>query len=180
MRQCKNVPGEEQMKTIIYRFWQCTWGVLQTAAGFSVFLANIKKRHFCYRGAVVTEWDKKAGLSLGMFVFIGKGSLNAAASADSLFSGKYLTEREISDGHDPRMLVHEYGHTLQSLLLGPLYLIVIGLPSLMWFSVPICVKYRKKNGISYFSFYTERWADRMGNKVVKKAETGSFRGTGSN
>lgn len=30
------------------------------------------------------------------------------------------------------LLVHEYGHTIQSMILGPLYLIVIGIPSTLW------------------------------------------------
>lgn len=167
MRQCKNVPGEEQMKTIIYRFWQCTWGVLQTAAGFSVFLANIKKRHFCYRGAVVTEWDKKAGLSLGMFVFVD-GRRMSRTAAGSLVREEHLPDCKTKGESGSELLAHEYGHTVQSLVLGPLYLIVIGIPSFLWFAAAPFVKYRRKNGISYFSFYTERWADRWGGKTAEK------------
>ena len=55
---------------------------------------------------------------------------------------------------------HEYGHTLQSKILGPLYLFVIGLPSLIWAG---CFEdYRKENKISYYDFYTEKWADKLG------------------
>lgn len=54
---------------------------------------------------------------------------------------------------------HEQGHTKQSLYLGWLYLPVIGIPSLIWCG---CFKeYRKKHNISYYSFYTEKWADRL-------------------
>ena len=56
-------------------------------------------------------------------------------------------------------LMHEKGHTKQSYILGWLYLIVIGIPSAIWCG---CFKnYRYKNGISYFSFYTEKWADKL-------------------
>lgn len=52
---------------------------------------------------------------------------------------------------------HEYGHTRQSLYLGPLYLLVIGIPSGLW-----ALTCRKK-GDDYFNFWTEYWADKLGN-----------------
>lgn len=53
---------------------------------------------------------------------------------------------------------HEYGHVLQSRMLGWLYLPVIGLPSLLWAVLGgmIC-PFR-----DYYWFYTEAWADRLG------------------
>lgn len=62
--------------------------------------------------------------------------------------------------HDTKtwnVVKHEWGHTRQSLYLGPLYLFVIGLPSIIW-----AVIY---NGTEegYYKFYTERWADKLGN-----------------
>jgi len=55
--------------------------------------------------------------------------------------------------HDEYEKMHEWGHTRQSLMLGWLYLVVIGLPSILWASRP-----RR----DYFSFWTERWADSLG------------------
>lgn len=52
---------------------------------------------------------------------------------------------------------HEYGHTRQSLYLGPLYLFVVGIPSLLW-----AWYWKSSSGVSYYSFYTEKWADRLG------------------
>lgn len=49
--------------------------------------------------------------------------------------------------------LHEWGHTRQSLMLGWLYLPVVGLPSILWASRP-----RR----DYYSFWTERWADTLG------------------
>lgn len=55
---------------------------------------------------------------------------------------------------------HEKGHRQQSKWLGPLYLIVIGLPSLVWAALH---RYVKSFGeVDYYSFYTERWADKIG------------------
>lgn len=54
---------------------------------------------------------------------------------------------------------HEYGHCLQSKMLGPLYLLIIGLPSLFW-----AVFYRddETDPDGYYRFFTEKWADRLG------------------
>ena len=65
-----------------------------------------------------------------------------------------------------RLLVHEYGHTIQSLLLGPLYFIIIGIPSTLWGFLPLLAKKRKEEGLSYFSFFTEKWANGLGEKVT--------------
>jgi hypothetical protein len=63
--------------------------------------------------------------------------------------------------------VHEYGHTIQSLILGPLYLFVIGIPSIIWCNSKKCVKLRKEKGVSYFDFYPEKWANFLGEKITK-------------
>ena len=55
---------------------------------------------------------------------------------------------------------HEKGHREQSKMLGPLYLIVIGLPSLIWAALHSYVK--RLGAVDYYSFYTEKWADRLG------------------
>lgn len=57
---------------------------------------------------------------------------------------------------------HEYGHVLQSRSLGPLYLIMVGLPSLVhaWLNGYIGCCRRHQEG--YHHFYTEKWADRLG------------------
>ena len=121
----------------LYVLVQCTWGLAQTLAGALVCLCCPGCPHSVHRGAVVTQWRREEGLSLGLFVFLPK------------------------DAGD-KLLSHEYGHTLQSLLLGPLYLFVIGLPSVIWAGLPALMRRRAKRGISYYAFYTERWADRWG------------------
>lgn len=56
--------------------------------------------------------------------------------------------------------MHEKGHRQQSKWLGPLYLIVIGLPSIIWATLHSFFKPISK--IDYYWFYTEKWADRLG------------------
>lgn len=56
---------------------------------------------------------------------------------------------------------HEYGHQIQSKILGPLYLFVIGIPSITWAWIYPCKRFPyTKNG--YYRFYTEKWADKLG------------------
>ena len=56
-----------------------------------------------------------------------------------------------------KMALHEYGHCRQSRLLGPFYLLVVGLPSLLW-----ALWWHPGRPVGYYSFFTERWADRLG------------------
>lgn len=58
-----------------------------------------------------------------------------------------------------RTLKHEKGHTKQSYYLGWLYIPVILIPSMIW--AGCFQKYREKHGVSYYSFYTEKWADKI-------------------
>ncbi len=56
-------------------------------------------------------------------------------------------------------LRHERGHTKQSYMLGWLYVPIILIPSMIWAG---CFNwYRKKYNVSYYSFYTEKWANKI-------------------
>lgn len=142
------------MKKVLYIFIQWTWGILQTILGLLLFLINIKNKHIFYHGAVITRIKGKTSISLGMFAFVG---LDLPIDKG--------TENKIPDEEiEKRTMVHEYGHTIQSLILGPLYLIVIGIPSSIW----AATFNNKDNKISYYSFYTEKWANHLGEKVTKE------------
>lgn len=142
---------------IIYILIQCTWGIIQTLLGFIVFLFNIKNKHYFYYGAIITERDVLSSVSLGMFVFITTNPMKDKR-----------TENKIPDEEiKKRLLVHEYGHTIQSLIFGPLYLIVMGIPSTLWGFLPYYQK-KRNNGTSYFSFFTEKFANYLGEKVTKE------------
>lgn len=136
------------MKKAFYWLWQWTWGLPQNLAGLFVFLRFAKRPHFSYQGAVATVWPNKTGsMSLGMFLFLYDGW----------------------EPSDHALLAHEYGHTIQSLLLGPLYLAVIGLPSIVWAGFKPVVKLRRRKQLPYSWLFCERWADRNGRKYAKTA-----------
>lgn len=71
--------------------------------------------------------------------------------------GRYLVVAAHYKDCNGRTEAHELGHYWQSLFLGPLYLLVIGLPSILWSAV-----WRPWYGPSYYDFYTEKWADKLG------------------
>ncbi len=146
------------MKIILYRICQCTYGAIQTLLGFLMFLRYINKPHYSFHGAIVTEWNLSSSISLGMFLFV---------------SVKYKEKPETIDLYG-RLVVHEYGHTIQSLVLGPLYLIIIGIPSFLWAALPFLRIMRREKKISYYSFYTESWADAWGERTAKEMSAGRF------
>ena len=71
--------------------------------------------------------------------------------------GRYIVVRSYMQDLTGNYVRHELGHTKQSRMLGPLYLLVIGLPSLLW-----AAWWHEGRNRSYYSFYTERWADALG------------------
>lgn len=79
------------------------------------------------------------GISLGPFAFV------------SSYSNK------------PEVIAHETdGHTVDSKIFGPLYLFIIGVPSILW----AWLYDNKKH--CYYDFYTERRANRFAGLVVGK------------
>lgn len=129
---------------LIYIVIQLTWGFIQSMMGFIVFLRHSGDPHSFYRGCVLTKWNHSSGLSLGLFIF---------------------TPFEAGKNGD-RLIVHEYGHTFQSLFLGPLYIPLIGIPSFVWARHRRYKRMRALKGLSYSYYWTEKWADRLGETVT--------------
>ena len=127
------------MRRFFFTLIQLTWGLPQTLLGFLLYLywRSHGAAHRTYHGAIVTHWAAGGGVSLGLFVFV-------------------------SDKAHPGVTVHEYGHCIQSLLLGPLYLIAVGVPSYIWANLPALRKMRRETGRSYYSVYPENWANILG------------------
>lgn len=82
------------------------------------------------------------------------------------YTVKYLSDRAVSLGNyilfdedkiiSNKALKHEQGHQKQSLYFGPLYLLVIGLPSIIG---NILHRFWK---FDYYKQPWEKWADRLG------------------
>jgi hypothetical protein len=118
-----------------------TWCLPQTIIGLFWFLiTKVKGQQYkskMFNSAYHTEYKyRRDGVSLGYFTFGKK---------DSLF-----------------IKTHEYGHHIQSLMLGPLYLLIIGIPSIIWLFLYRTTALKRK--YSYYDFYTEKWAEKIADK----------------
>lgn len=133
------------VKRFFFILIQCTYGLGQTVMGFFVFLRFIRKPHRIYRGCIDTMWDTCSGLSLGLFIFTP--------------NTKFKESQEIR--------VHEYGHCIQSIFLGPLYLFV-GIISVTWAGLPYFVNMRRVKHIPYTACFVEHWASSWGEWVTKE------------
>ena len=130
---------------VLYVLIQLTWGFLQSFLGFIYLLKEgIGREHFWFHGAYVTKWDHAGGISLGMFIFVGNP----------------LQE----NGEKYAYLTHEYGHSIQSLIYGPLYLLIVGITSSKW--AANYTEDKLKQGISYFSVFPENQANVLGEKIT--------------
>lgn len=142
------------LKRVLFYLIYWTWCFPQSFIGLIWFII-CKIRRFKtseYNRYSLWTHDKNyspaGGVSLGMFIF-----------CKDLDPRVYFRSVELSEV----IRDHEWGHVLQSFILGPFYLIVIGLPSIIWNLI-----YRKTKK-SYYWFYTESWADKLGKveRIVK-------------
>lgn len=120
-----------KIKNILLQILIIIWQLPQTLIGLFMIpflgkLKLIKYEKYCW----VFEAEKmEGGISLGCFIFLSK----------TLAKNKTT-------------LMHELGHTVDSHIFGPLYLFIIGIPSLCW--AAFC-SYDK----CYYDFYTEKRAN---------------------
>lgn len=140
----KKLAGHGADRFFFY-LWQFTWGLpVNLFGGLAYLLLYRGHAHERFCNAFITYVPGNfGGVSIGLFIFM-------RADAASEWT------------HDTR--IHEYGHTIQCLLLGPLYWLVIALPSAIWCNLPYFVKLRKEKGVSYYKLYCESWANKWGQK----------------
>lgn len=134
------------IKTFCFFVVQFVWGAPQSIIGLLLLLKYSKCEKSFYHGALLVLHDGAfGGISLGPFIFVNKSR-----------GEKWINE----------VKVHEYGHAIQSLIFGPLYLFVIGLPSIVWCNAKKYRKLREEGGVSYYKFYPEKYANVLGQKVT--------------
>lgn len=85
----------------------------------------------------------------GTIVFIKRKSCGSVTLGPYIFLSPKATDTTVR---------HEWGHTRQSLILGPLYFIVIGIPSIIWAATHRTIA----PNTDYFDFFTEKWANKLG------------------
>lgn len=133
------------MKEII-NFLRLLWELPQSLLGFILFQfygVGCQCMEAPYGDVRILYSERmRGGISLGRFIILP-------------WKYRYNSSSYVRD-----TISHEYGHTRQSLYLGWLYLIVIGLPSLLWAWAHSTFK--RLQEISYYDFYTEKNADKLG------------------
>lgn len=123
-------------KTSIYALWDSisawTWEILQTLVGlFVILIYRAKFEKKIGKRLLYVSDTMPGGISLGKYIIVCKS-----------FAKNWLCHH------------HEYGHTRQSMMLGPFYLFVVGICSILNAAFEF-VTY-------YYDFWTEKWADKLG------------------
>jgi len=124
-----------------------TWQLPQHILGLSAYLllrvGGMPAGRF--KGAWLVYVPGRSGIALGEYIFLSRSAAAGAAAG-------------------MRLLQHEYGHTRQSRLLGPLYLPVVGLPSISQAAFSRAARRLGFPGPAtrYYRRFPENWADRLG------------------
>jgi len=116
-----------------------TWELPQTILGLFVAVIghdwpNPYRTVRQFRASWVFSVRGAWGVSLGPFICLGS------------WQSKFI-------------LKHEYGHSIQSMILGPLYLLVVGLPSILRASLWLL---QRRDPHDYYQGYPEKWASKLG------------------
>lgn len=134
------------MKTWVkIRRW--TWELPQTLVGAAIALLHKEKplRVIEYADQKVYLYDKfNGGISLGYYSHID-------------WNAKDHNNNVVRRGLKTSVSHEAVEHGTQSKWLGPLYLPLMGLPSIIHCAIYVALG-RKWN---YYNFYTERWADKI-------------------
>lgn len=144
------------MKTvfkIIYWLLSFTWGLLMSFIGLIVTCVVILKGGKIHKNgcSIIIEISNNwGGLSLGCFVFC----------ANYNETNSYWFE------HTRK---HEFGHSLQNIILGPLFIFIVAIPSVIRYHYKnYCVKYNKKQfDVNWYdSIWFEGTATKYGTKLI--------------
>ena len=121
-------------------FIECIWQLPQNLIGslYKEFISKDIITRINYDASIYECYLTRGGggLTLGRFIFVNQ----------------HFTDLE-------ETILHEIGHVKQSRILGPLYLIIIGIPSISWAGLRRLIPALKK--INYYSLYTENWANKL-------------------
>ena len=130
------------ISNLILFIWQLPQHLLAILyIGYLVMMSKDLGIDSRYKQAIVIACIMRGAVTLGNYVFVGLNS-------------EYR-----------KTVKHELGHTIQSKILGPLYLIIIGIPSITYCGLRrLFPSLRKKN---YYNFYTEKWANNLSEKYIK-------------
>lgn len=120
-------------------------GNLKSFLGAVIFIKLRKYPHMRYRGCVDTRWNISSGLSLGLFIF---------------------TPGE-EDEDSQKIRVHEYGHCIQSIVLGPLYML-LGIISIVWPRHPYFEMNPQRKEFAIYCLLCRSMGKQMGRSIYRR------------
>lgn len=130
------------IRNLILFIWQLPQHIIALIYfGYLVMMCKDLGVDSRYKQAIVIPCVMRGAVTLGNYVFVGLNS-------------EYR-----------KTVKHELGHTIQSKILGPLYLIIIGIPSITYCGLRrIFPSLRRKN---YYDFFSEKSANYLSEKYIK-------------
>lgn len=106
------------------------------------------------KGSIVTETETRYSTLVDAKVYLMK-------DGGGVTLGKYIFVNQAYRDRNA-VIKHECGHVKQSKILGPLYLIIIGIPSILHAAFNDFIGCCRINGKYYYEhFWTESWADKL-------------------
>jgi len=153
-----------KVKNVILYIWQLPQNLL------GLLLITIYKKKV-YPSKKIKQVVKKLREKYNLTIFIADTeSLNRHKilrwfSGFSIGKYIYLPENAVDSE-----IFHEAGHTIQSKILGPLYLIIVGISSAVFCNLWDRIFHREwtatKRREWYYSRFPEKWADDLGAKRI--------------
>lgn len=131
----------DKIKNIISWIWQLPQNIC------GIVWRNIKKEN------LITEVGNSMSESVNAKVYLMRARGGVTLGKYIFISQAYQDQGEV--------IKHECGHVKQSKILGPLYLIIIGIPSILHATLNGCIGCCEKHKEGYYHFYTEKWANKL-------------------
>ena len=134
------------MKKLIKNIGLYIWQLPQNLLGLILIMFYHPKHKHIMDDGIEIHYSSTmlGGISLGKYTIVNTNHYR----------------KDIKDSLKRDTVRHEaIGHTKQSRIFGPLYLIIIGLPSITWAGMYGTIVKRTTNG--YYRFWTEAWADKI-------------------
>lgn len=121
------------MKKLLLKLWQLP----QNLCGIA------------YRGIIKKDIITQVNEGADYKVYLTRTNRGGVTLGEYIFVYQNFTDLS-------RVIQHETGHVKQSRILGPLYLLVIGIPSIVHAAL-----HRYLSHENYYHFYTEKWANKL-------------------
>ena len=132
-RDIKNIKVNIFLKILLF-----IWELPQTFLACIIIIFTRKKvvgKETFGKTKIFYAKNFPGGISLGRFIIL-----------NSIYINDEMTKK------------HEYGHSIQSMYLGWLYLIIVGLPSIIRVAIWELLKLENSD---YYRGYPENWADKL-------------------